>query len=112
MLLKIKLINAIKKVAEEKNIPLKYNIKNISVNGQKRGCSGFVINTLTNSCVYVNTEQSCYSPLANKSLYRYAKDDKDYSSTNLINGNNKFCENHCLAENVVKMLIKGIGISK
>ena len=51
-----------------------YNVslKNISVNGQKRGCSGFI--SLGDSIVYVNTEPCGRLGL----MYRTAKHLKDY----------------------------------
>ena len=30
-------------------------------------------------CIYVNTEHSCYAPLSNKFMYRYAKDTNDFT---------------------------------
>jgi hypothetical protein len=47
-------------------------LKNISVNGQKRGCSGFI--SLGESIVYVNTEPCGSLGL----MYRTAKHLKDY----------------------------------
>ena len=47
-------------------------LKNISVNGDKRGCSGFV--SLGDSIVYVNTEPCGSMGL----MYRTAKHIKDY----------------------------------
>jgi hypothetical protein len=47
-------------------------LKNISVNGDKRGCSGFI--SLGGVIVYVNTEV-----LGGGYLYRTAKHLKDYS---------------------------------
>lgn len=48
------------------------NLKNISVNGDKRGCSGFI--SRDNAIVYVNTEV-----LGGGYLYRTAKHLKDYT---------------------------------
>ena len=48
-------------------------LKNISVNGEKRGCSGFV--SLGDSIVYVNTEPCGSLGL----MYRTAKHTKDYT---------------------------------
>jgi hypothetical protein len=47
-------------------------LKNISVNGDKRGCSGFI--EREGAIVYVNTEV-----LGGRYLYRTAKHLKDYS---------------------------------
>ncbi len=54
-----------------------FDIKNISVNGQKRGCSGFIRSLTNGSVVYVTTEELVYSPL--KYMYRYADNMKDYT---------------------------------
>ena len=51
-------------------------IENIIVNGEKRGCSGFVTNTQNGSCVYVNTERTCFPDSG--VMYRYANDNKDF----------------------------------
>jgi hypothetical protein len=48
------------------------NLKNISVNGDKRGCSGFI--SLAGAIVYVNTEV-----LGGGYLYRTAAHLKDYT---------------------------------
>ena len=51
----------------------KVNLKNIQVNGDKRGCSGFI--SRENAIVYVNTE-----PCGSLGyMYRKAKHDKDYT---------------------------------
>ncbi len=74
MLLATKFKNEIKKATGIDN--LEFRLKNISVNGQKRGCSGFIYNPLLDVYVYVNTEPSCYQ---NLTICRYAKDFKDYT---------------------------------
>jgi len=48
-------------------------LKNISVNGNKRGCSGFI--SLGDAIVYVNTEPCGSLGL----MYRTAKHTKDYT---------------------------------
>lgn len=48
-----------------------FYLKNIIINGDKRGCSGFIM--LGDETVYVNTEVLCGGY-----LYRKAKDNKDY----------------------------------
>lgn len=50
-----------------------FQLKNISINGDKRGCSGFI--QRGNNIVYVNTEQ-CFGL---GYMYRTAKHLKDYS---------------------------------
>jgi hypothetical protein len=48
-----------------------FYLRNIIINGNKRGCSGFIV--LGDNTVYVNTEV-----LGGGYLYRKAKDNKDY----------------------------------
>lgn len=78
---------------------LEFYLKNIIVNGVKRGCSGFVVNTDNNLCVYVNTEKSVYGPLHNKVLYRYADNIKDYTGYR-----NHYCEEDKIAECILGLL--------
>lgn len=61
MLLSVKLKNGLTSLAEQMGMDITTHLKNITVNGQKRGCSGFV--TCGESCVYVTTEHSCYGPI-------------------------------------------------
>lgn len=49
-----------------------FHLKNIIINGDKRGCSGFIMRG--DNTVYVNTEVF----LGGGYLYRKAKDNKDY----------------------------------
>jgi len=53
-----------------------FKLHNVSINGEKRGCSGFVTNPANGVTVYLDTEPSCY---AETIYYRFAKDDKDFS---------------------------------
>lgn len=104
MLLSTKLKNQIKKELERKGKNYEnYEIflKNISINGSKRGCYGFVKNNTSNVVVYVNTEKSVFAPLADKNLVRYAKKMKDYGSAHSFN---QWAIDEELAEKVVKML--------
>lgn len=107
MLLATKLKNQIRRQAADTDLPLAFFLQNISVDGKKRGCSGFIQNLQTGSTVYVNTEHSIYAPLADKSLYRYARDTKDYSSTSLSNGWNNFCMDDELPLRVLTLLRAG-----
>lgn len=81
MYLSTKLRNAIKKFDSNYEVKL----KNITVNGEKRGCSGFVINPTNGVIVYVNTEKGCFLPLSERNLYRYAKNEKDYGGSHSRN---------------------------
>lgn len=69
------------------------NGKNIRVNGELRGCSGFITAVEPTFCcgcttvVYFNTERSCYGPLSGRFLYRLAASTNDYSGK----GPNQYC---------------------
>lgn len=110
MLFATKLKNSLTKLAEQMGMDITVNLKNITVNGQRRGCSGFV--TCGESCVYVATEHSCYGPISDKSMCRYAKDTKDFSSNGLKNGYNQFVADDFLAAKVISMLKDGKGIPR
>ncbi len=76
-----------------------FNLKNIIVNGQKRGCSGFVFNPKNGVYVYLYTEPS----VCNGFMYcRYAKDFHDYTGAR---NHNVYSEEELLKE-VVKMLME------
>lgn len=75
LILTTKLKNALNKQGGE--MPLQFTLKNITINGEKRGCSGFVRNLANNTVVYINTEESCLSNL--HYMYRYADHEKDYT---------------------------------
>jgi len=108
-MLVVKTKNALMQEAAAKGINISIQAKNISINGRKVGCSGFARNVDTGSVVYFNTEKSTYDPLADKSLYRYALDEKDFGSNGLRNGFNNFCEDAELAKNIVRLLVEGKG---
>lgn len=78
MLLSTKLKNLITKASKDKDVDLEFYFKNILVNGQKRGCSGFVKNKKNGLIVYVDTERSVLSSLKNY-VCRYADNIKDYT---------------------------------
>lgn len=90
-----KLLNQLKvKETESKDLMLTHNLHNIIINGKRVGCSGHIQNVLNNKCVYVSTEKSCYQPLSDKNLVRYAASMKDYSSVSLgAKGRNQFVTN-------------------
>lgn len=75
LILSTKLKNAINSHAN--GMDLTFTLKNININGSKRGCSGFIRNNANGSVVYVNTEEPCYSEL--HYMYRYAENEKDYT---------------------------------
>lgn len=72
-ILSVKLKNMM--TAAAPNMDLYFYLKNISINGDKRGCSGFIKNRENNSVVYVSTE---VISLTSGFLYRYADDTNDY----------------------------------
>jgi hypothetical protein len=74
LILSTKLKNTIN--AHANGMDLTLTLKNISVNGDKRGCSGFIRNNANGSVVYVTTEEPCYSNL--HYMYRYADNEKDF----------------------------------
>lgn len=76
LILATKLRNAFKKANKKYNYDLQFDIKNIVINGEKRGCSGFVTNKENGSCVYVDTEKPCCLNLG--IMYRYADNNKDF----------------------------------
>lgn len=79
-----KLLNQLKvKETESKDLMLTHNLHNIIINGKRVGCSGHIQNVLNNKCVYVSTEKSCYQPLSDKNMVRYAASMKDYSSVSI-----------------------------
>ena len=71
LILSTKLRNALK----ASGLSLRFDLKNIVINGVKRGCSGFVTNEQTGTIVYVNTEGPCgFTP---KYMFRFADNDRD-----------------------------------
>ena len=102
MILKHTLSKSLKELAEREGIEIDIWLHNNEVNWAKVGCSGHVVNKITGSCVYVNTEPS----FDGKVLYRLALDVTDYSSTSLINGYNRWCNNDAdeLAYRIVRIL--------
>lgn len=74
--LAIKTKNMIKKACG--NTELEFDLKNININGNKRGCSGFVRNKENGVVVYIDTER-CSGCSFLGYMFRYAKDFKDYT---------------------------------
>ena len=62
---------------------LQFKLRNISVNGEKRGCYGHVTDLDTEVCVYINTERSVSAP--HDMLYRLANDEQDFTSLGMVN---------------------------
>ena len=76
-ILMTKVKNAIKKKQAEECL-YQFYLKNIKVNNEKRGCSGFIKNRETGSTVYINTESTGLSWME-PFMYRYANDSSDYT---------------------------------
>jgi hypothetical protein len=75
LILSTKLKNAVNKHAN--GMDLTFTLKNISINGSKRGCSGFIRNNANGSVIYLDTEESCATFIP-RFMYRYADNEKDY----------------------------------
>lgn len=64
---------------------LPYTVKthNIDINGQKRGCSGFIVNNITNKICYITTEPyfdgGLFGDKNRTIMMRTAKSLSDYS---------------------------------
>ena len=104
LILKHSLSASLREWAAKEGFGIEIYLRNVEVNWHKVGCSGHIVNKATGSCAYVNTEQS----FDGKVLYRLARDVIDYSSTGIINGYNRWCDNDVdeLACRVIRMLSK------
>ncbi len=111
LLLKTKLRNHIQKSA--KDMELEFYLDNISINGQKRGCYGFVRNAETGVTVYINTERSVLASVPNY-MFRYAKDTRDYRGDHnkFANTLDELCSEVCQMLRVRPEKIKYIMTSK
>ena len=98
IILKTKLSNRLKTKAPF-NVDT-FLFKNIIVNKQRRGCSGYILNRDNRACVYVNTEPSC-NPKCSL-LYHYA----DYDKNDFKNGKNRYAKDFDdLVSKIIKMLL-------
>lgn len=59
------------------NAGLTVQLKNISVNGTKMGCSGFITDTKTGRVVYLSTDHN-HGTSYDHAYFRVARDTKDY----------------------------------
>lgn len=89
-----------------------FNLRNISVNGRKVGCSGYIYNPSTGLVLYVNTERSVASWLK-ETMARYVsfqeENKEDFSKSKFTTGVenvNVFCDRDELAPTIIKMLEK------
>lgn len=105
MLLKIKFCNQLKAIIPEKYLDI--TVKNILINGVRRGCSGHITYKPTGRCVYINTEEALCMP--GLCLYRYAQDKTDFSSNRPGHQYpNQFAKEADLARQVAAMLTKHV----
>lgn len=56
---------------------LEIKAKNITVNGRKTGCSGFLTDRRSGACVYFTSEECCNPNLTY--MFRYARDEEDFT---------------------------------
>lgn len=108
MITAIKLKNAILKEANKQNVPIECFLKNSKINGVIQGAYGHVININTGGCLYVDSEKRVLSSLDGKTLYRWAKDKKDWSSNSVTNGFNQWVPDELAAKTIVNALSEGI----
>lgn len=84
-LLMTKAKNAIRRHAESSGVDVSFsNWKNDNVNGQKVGCSGFVVNNATNKVVYVNAPDA-RGGTSMTFMFREARDVRDYGGAHSRN---------------------------
>lgn len=105
-LLMTKAKNAIRRYAEFHGIDVSFsNWKNDNINGQKVGCSGFVVNNATNKVVYVNAPDA-RGGSSMSYMFREARDTRDYGGAHSRNqwSGEKTAES--LAEGVVAELMR------
>jgi hypothetical protein len=76
------------------NPGLKVELRNIRVNGQLRGCSGFVTNPATGAVAYVGTETD-----TGRAHYRTARDTRDFAG-----GSNQYATFLALPQAVVDLI--------
>ena len=96
-------LHQVKKTLNEGNkdgqVKLNFHLKMIKVNGQVRGCSGFVENAENGKIVYINTEVLPFTGQEYRVLYRTAKHLKDFTG-----GFNQYATPAKLAEKVIELL--------
>lgn len=80
------------------NAGLTVQLKNVAVNGEKMGCSGFVTDPGTGRVVYINTDHN-HGTNGDRACFRVARDTKDYRG-----GINHFTGYDELAESVDELL--------
>lgn len=99
MLLKTKLANRIKAIDSDIEM---VRAKNVSVNGMKRGCSGFCVKD--GRTVYFDTSVTPMLGQKEAAMWRYARDATDYASVGLVDGDNHWCAPDELANRIASAL--------
>lgn len=94
LFLKAKTKNRIQKYGD-----FEYHLRNFSINGNKRGCYGFVVNPTNGKIVYLNTEESCYAPFHNQVIWRSAAHLEDYRG-----GRNRWSDVKTFAHDIANYL--------
>lgn len=74
IILSTKLRNAVKRFNPKGNY--EFYLKNVNINGIKKGCTGFIVNKDNGLILYVDTEPCLI--LEKPLMYRYAKSTRDY----------------------------------
>lgn len=97
ILLAVKLRNQIKALDRD----LVVELKNVRVNGNALGCSGFVTNPNTGAVTYICTDNNHGTNA--QPMFRTAKDTKDYAG-----GRNHFAAYDDLAAEVVEMANRAV----
>ena len=98
LLLARKLQNQVSRICPD----FEFKLKNIIVNGQKRGCSGFIRNPKNGLIFYVDTETVSYGGFfQDKILLRYAS-----SMSNYCGERNQWIEQNRVCQAIVNLLIK------
>ena len=94
-LLSVKIKNAFRKTDIGERLEI--DLKNVIINHEKKGCSGFITYPGNNACVYINTDcQTCTKHI----MYRYAENENDFTG-----GTNRWCNTiDELVESVMGML--------
>lgn len=98
MLLATKLKNAVKRLDPDGLIE-PVGVRNIVVNGQRRGCSGHFVHKVTGNVVEINTEHGSLGDLDGRILCRYSDSVKDWRG-----GRNQWIPEKEFAAHVVAML--------
>lgn len=80
------------------NPNLVVELRNVRVNGNLFGCSGFITDPETGHVVYVNTDHN-HGTMYDRALYRTAKDTKDFTG-----GRNHTSDYDGLAQAAVDLL--------